>query len=402
MDCGWSLVWEHFLEKASSLAAPLRWLVNSAVVFFSFLFCFLALEIGIRFLDGVPLFSNINFIAQKLDIVRKTSGVKVDYDPRVGWVQAANLRWVAPVDLNVKTRETYTTGAYGARMPGTGIVPLQQGAILATGDSFLAGSDVPDRDSWPANLEAMLGKQVINLGVGGYGLDQSVLRAEAVVPLLKPRVLIVETRFEFGVLLLNRMSVYGGAPKPYFTVENGKLVLQNDPVPMHASGSKDLGWIRSLLGYSYLADYVMTRLDLRTAWLGQGALNVYSNSTAQALEVGCLLMRRFGQLAADNDARAALVLQYSGPEIMKDSIPWYEDFQRIASCAQKAGVEVVDLLDGFRAVYKERSLQGFQRLWLMSDNNRVYGHMSAEGNALVAKLVAQKLFPNGSADQKSK
>jgi hypothetical protein len=36
-------------------------------------------------------------------------------------------------------------------------------------------------------------------------------------------------------------------------------------------------------------------------------------------------------------------------------------------------------------------LASYQRLWVMHDNNRLYGHMSAEGNRLVANLVARQL-----------
>jgi hypothetical protein len=104
-------------------------------------------------------------------------------------------------------------------------------------------------------------------------------------------------------------------------------------------------------------------------------------------------MGRLGALVAQHGMRGALVLQYSGPEVMKPSIPWYDDSLRLAACAQKAGIDVVDLLDGLRAAYKERGLDSFRKLWIMSDNNRVYGHMSPEGNELVAMLVAQKVSP---------
>jgi len=44
-------------------------------------------------------------------------------------------------------------------------------AILATGDSFTFGQEVNDSESWPAELERLLARPVLNWGVAGYGLD---------------------------------------------------------------------------------------------------------------------------------------------------------------------------------------------------------------------------------------
>jgi hypothetical protein len=45
------------------------------------------------------------------------------------------------------------------------------------GDSFTAGADVAEHESYVAQLEAMLNYPVINGGVGGYGTDQMILAA---------------------------------------------------------------------------------------------------------------------------------------------------------------------------------------------------------------------------------
>ena len=63
--------------------------------------------------------------------------------------------------------------------------------ILAVGDSCTYGDEVSDNETWPAYLEAEMGTRVWNAGVFGYGLDQAVLRAEVLLPKLKPDILIV-------------------------------------------------------------------------------------------------------------------------------------------------------------------------------------------------------------------
>ena len=115
------------------------------------------------------------------------------------------------------------------RMNSHEIRSLPQGAILAVGDSFTAGSDVAEHETYPAQLEGLLGGPVINAGVGGYGTDQMILSAYNLVPILDRRLLVV------GILDddINRAGykVLGGARKPWFSVSDGKLIPHNDPVP---------------------------------------------------------------------------------------------------------------------------------------------------------------------------
>src|SRR5262249_32566425 len=215
-------------------------------------------------------------------------GSAAQYDERLGWVHVPNNSWSGG---GVR----YTNGEEGIRMSSHQTIPLESGAILVVGDSFGAGSEVDDTDSWPAQLENMVGSRVLNAAVGGYGLDQIVLRAEYLVPRLKPKMVIVETNLAYGISS-NRMSTASGAPKPYFVVEGGKLKLMNPPVPHGLSQTIDLGLARSVLGYSYLAQYVMPRLNVLQWWVGAAQSTHYELSKEQSVEVSCLLMRRLGQL----------------------------------------------------------------------------------------------------------
>ena len=147
------------------------------------------------------------------------------------------------------------------------------------------------------------------------------------------------SRSEF---LVNRMSIHGGAPKPYFTVQNGELVLHNEPVPRMASSSRDIGWVRSVLGHSYLVQYAMTRLNL-LQWWAVPIPGKYEISNDEAVDVGCLLMRRLGELRDRHNIPVAVVFQYSGPEVMDAALAWEKDRDRIIGCAERARLEIVDI-----------------------------------------------------------
>jgi hypothetical protein len=69
---------------------------------------------------------------------------------------------------------------------------LDAGApLLLVGDSFVFGDEVDDAGTLPAHLENILAAPVANAGVFGYGIDQSVLRAERLAPQLHPRAIVL-------------------------------------------------------------------------------------------------------------------------------------------------------------------------------------------------------------------
>jgi hypothetical protein len=362
-----------------------RLVATAATTAASILIALLVLETGVRIWDGAPLTSIYNFVARELNSQVNRSNPLAQYDEQVGWVQTPNY-----------SAGTVTTGEYGARMIGGEAVALRAGAVLVVGDSFAAGAGVPGADSWPGQLEHMIGTQVINAGVGGYGLDQTVLRAEQLLPVLKPRVLLVQSRLEFG-LSLARMSAYAGAPKPYFVIQDQKLVRKNYPVPRSNATREDIGWLRSILGYSYLVQYVMGRLDLLQWWVSPTlAVNKIVLSNDEAVAVSCRLMRRLAELRGHANLRIALVFQYSGPEAIDRTLAWEPDHARVVTCAEREGLDVVDALDALRAAYRAGDAVSYQSLWQMQDHDRVYGHMTGKGNRLIANLVFERLFSNRS------
>jgi hypothetical protein len=93
------------------------------------------------------------------------------YDRTVGW--APNPDFVSA---------QYNVGPDGLRLmpplrPGDAQAPV----VLTTGDSFTEGDEVNDNQSWPAYLQPLVGRRTLNAGVGGVGLDQTVLRTEQMV-----------------------------------------------------------------------------------------------------------------------------------------------------------------------------------------------------------------------------
>src|SRR5262249_28500724 len=197
----------------------------------------LACEIALRVWDGVSLLNLSDF--RRRGDPRFEARETVRYDPVVGWTLRDNF---ARPDLH--------TVAFGIRRSSVGQIAPRPGHILAVGSSFTQGFEVADGQTWPAQLERQIGQPVDNAGTPGYGVDQTVPRAEQLVSAMRPRVLLL------GLTRQNiewtARAVNWGRPKPFFTVEDGTLRAHNSPAPRPSADPWEP--VKSFAGYSHLID----------------------------------------------------------------------------------------------------------------------------------------------------
>jgi hypothetical protein len=155
--------------------------VNVSLLVLSSLLTVAAAEVAVRLMDRVPVFAVRNWAAERRALLQVHAPIR-QFDSVLGWVQKPNLR-LHPDNPNI----SFTTSSRGFRLSGPdAAAPPAKGAILAVGDSFTAGDAVGDRDSWPAKLEELLQQPIINAASGGWGADQIVLRAEALLSEVMP------------------------------------------------------------------------------------------------------------------------------------------------------------------------------------------------------------------------
>ncbi|HEX5387656.1 MAG TPA: hypothetical protein VFW66_13200 [Gemmatimonadales bacterium] len=117
-------------------------------------------------------------------------------DSARGYAFAPNLvRKVTQLDYQV----TLATNALGLRSGPIDTTDADDPRLLAIGDSFTAGTGVEADSTWPARLQADLrqqdgrfsGVRVVNAGVPGYSLRQMRATADALIPRIRPRLLVV-------------------------------------------------------------------------------------------------------------------------------------------------------------------------------------------------------------------
>jgi hypothetical protein len=261
----------------------------------------------------------------------------------------------------------------GEGLRGNGSVPVAQDAppIVAVGDSFTWGQDVPDAETWPARVQALTGRRVLNGGVSGYGFDQVVLRAEQLAERYRPSEIVVG--FIADDVQRTEMSRLWGHNKPWFAPEGDGLVLRGVPVRPW----KPLG----------LPPETLEGLYFRLPYGLQVAVGYHRriHRAGIGLRIAERLVDRLAALQAASGCRVTLLAQY-------ELFPWSPRFARawvnlrlgltrtVTDRARERGLRVVDCHGAIDARPKPADL--FANF-----------HMTGEGNRLVAGLVAAALSP---------
>jgi len=221
--------------------------INASIVILSLLLTFLLLELLTRVYKSEYSFKN--FLLEEKTLF--TAGYPAQYDPVLGWVPkegASGRKNVWNTEVSIEK--------FGIRSNGKKEMPASSDMhpILAVGDSFAFGDQVSDGHTWPAILEMLLKKKVINGGVFGYGVDQTYLRAEQLIKIFHPSIIIFSIfKDDIDRCELSQRTAAG---KPYFAVIDSKLVLKNVPVPKSVSNHA-VGKLRQILGYSYFVHKFM-------------------------------------------------------------------------------------------------------------------------------------------------
>ena len=343
---------------------------GAAIASFSIVLSLLVAEAGYRVAFGVPMLDVSDW---RVDGVRtKRIGERAITDERLGWTLQPFYK-----------SDGFNTIGHGVRQ-NFDETAVRTGSVLAVGDSFTEGFDeVTDNGTWPAHLEKILSKPVINAGVAGYAADQILLRAEDMLEAIKPQTMIIG----FTEVDVYRSALSeAGAPKPYFTIEKDELVFHPaGPIEAKTDENPAASALRGVLGHSALANHLFSRLS-PAFWYPQEA-SVYREVDNEPLKVICRLLTKTKRLADDRDVRLLLFLQYAGELVLEEQeiIP---EMAHITKCAQETGIQVVDQFAPLKAVTKGNVDLVAEYYDVQNDE---FGHMSSKGNRHAAELLAKAL-----------
>ncbi len=342
-----------------------EWLVRLGLVLGSLIVGLLALELVLRTSYGY-LFLWPNFVVSARTVLAEQDRGRYAHDDQLGYIPRPGFAspWV-------------TIGADGLRRTGD-LPAATTKPILAVGDSFTFGEELSDHETWPAHLQKVTGRPVLNGGVSGYGFDQAVLRAEALAAVYRPSAIVVS--FIADDIRRTEMRRLWSADKPFFDFEGDRLMLRNVPVPVRAEPRSTLGFWQRTLGYSFLFEFTLRHLDLLHDWFGD---HLRVSPAGSGEQLACRLTGRLAELQKESGARVLVVAQYD-PVVWQD--PAFAAEQRrmtaaLLGCAKRAGLEVLDTFDVVAAGSGKDGPRGFYGLW----------HMNDKGNRLIADTVAASL-----------
>lgn len=194
----------------------------------------LLLVLGIA--EGVLRLVGVNRVKFKekprSEWVNVPENVWVEHHPVLGWYSQKNKTTLlkstnfASVEIHTNSSGFRGTREYAKDKP-QGVI-----RIAALGDSFVFGFGVGDSDAFPALLESSnQSREVMNLGIPGYGMDQIFLSYREVARNYRPNIVLIGV-FPEDFWRCTRSFADSGHIKPYFSLTpRGKLVLHNVPVP---------------------------------------------------------------------------------------------------------------------------------------------------------------------------
>ncbi|MEO0393030.1 MAG: hypothetical protein AAF213_07270 [Pseudomonadota bacterium] len=358
-------------------------LKNVVLMICSLALTLVGLEVALRLVDGEEVLTKTNFVARKLSLL--SSSYPTAYDPLMGYIPQPDHRgegelWGVPISIDSR----------GLRLAAADAPELERYDILAMGDSFTFGDEVGDGDTWPAHLSTLTNKTVVNGGVFGYGLDQVLLRTEQLVPALEPEIVVMSVLY--GDMRRSQLAQRTGVEKPYFSIENDALVLNNVPPSRYRPRLEQIGRLRTILGHSYLVDFTMRRVGQAAWWYADGSPEVFAHN--QLLDVSCKMAERFAQFATAQDFQPLIVIQYFlrvfvDPQGEK-SIMEMNGIRQFMACAEAAGLPVLDTFPMLQQAFDNSVDAGqFVAIYVRG------GHMSSEGNRVIAQLIAERLAEEG-------
>ena len=351
--------------RPSSIAAKIM------LTSFSLVISLLAAEFGFRIFSGLPVLEMRDWRMERARM--KRIGDRADLDPHLGWRLKPNF-----------SIDEFTTLTHGVRR-NFDENTIRTGGILAVGDSFTEGFGVvADDETWPAHLEALAGVPVVNGGVSGYAADQIILRAEMLMPVVKPKTLIVG----FTEVDIDRVKWSDdGAPKPHFTLENDALVY-HEPEVFEANENLQqpvIAVLRTTLGYSALADHLLSRLAY-DFWYPRAHAGFGGDDYDPGV-IACRLLGRLKKQTDQQNVKLVVFLQY-GAYILLDGGQRPEDMAAIGQCADKLRIAVVDQLDPLKAITKTDPALVAR---YYADEGGEFGHMSSNGNEHAARILLDAL-----------
>ena len=339
---------------------------------------------------------------------RQAPGIIAQFDAELGWCNV-KARGTAP---NAPLAFTYNSLGARSRREYADAPPENVVRLACFGESFTHGDEVGDDDTWEYQLEQLGDRyEALNLGVGGYGTDQALLRFRreglhgaqvACIGFMPENIGRNVNRYRplwhpssNNCVAKPRFVLTGGAlqlvPIPYATraelvdaVTTGRVI---DDLAEHEYWGAEtrMGWLR-----------FSSCLRLAAAWWAYHRRDVpdlFAEADAEPYTTSVALLEAFAREATQRGAKFAPVLIFPREDdLLRFAIAHSPYWTGLIAELERRGVTVIDMTPriapAFLAAHDDPSLP------------RMFagGHLSGAANAIVARALREQVdarFPAG-------
>jgi hypothetical protein len=302
-----------------------------------------------------------------------------EYDSELGWINKRNMSipdmYGPGIYLKTNARR------FRADADTETMLPVGKHRIVCSGDSFTLGYGVSNAHTW-CHLLTLRDPtlETVNMGQGGYGLDQAYLWYKRDGHGLEHQAQIVAfVTPDFERMKGDSFFQYG---KPVLQVDSGTLTVGNVPVPR-----RDL--IPGLM--SIRLGSIRTREALMRLSASRRSAVSASSEQGPRIDPTQLVVRKiFEDLKRLNDERSRkLVLVYI-PLLSElpaaGTAPWAKF---VEDESRRLGVPLLNLFDTFRTL----PFSQVATMYIPAGRLKyaaAAGHLSEEGNQFVADIIYEK------------
>lgn len=313
----------------------------------------------------------------------------VRYDPLLGWVSRPNLLF----QNYYGSGKDLTTDAAGVRivaseLDATPLTDVRSGTagvrIVCSGDSFTFGMGVGDADTWCRQLTKIDSNfQTINLGQGGYGIDQSFLRYDR-EGAERPHDLHILAAIIGDFERVGR-NKFEGYQKPFFTLKNGSLVLHNTPVP---KSSYVLSWATAnqwVIERLALVQCLKSLLPKRPGVSESGEIQ----SRQESFETSVRLLAALKKKSEMNGAQFVFVFLPTIDNLKKGQAAGFRAMLRRRLA--ELDIPLIDTTDDFLGMSSSEIASCF--LSPYGEYPKARNHYNEKGHWIIAQSIRRHLLP---------
>ncbi len=296
------------------------------------------------------------------------------YDEEIGWINLPNL---SIKDMYPRLGgKSFITNSMSFRNDKefSFSVPNNKVRVICSGDSFTMGYGVGNDDVWCKLLESIDNRiETVNLGQGGYGVDQAYLWYKRNSFKLEHDIHIVA--FISNDFKRMQNDTFAGYGKPFLVLQDNVLININKPVPKRSYRITRLPIILQSLRQLSSIRILKKILFQEDPTLALEKKNQKDNQTQE------IVVKIFENLQKTNKAKnSSLVLVFLPTEsdYMGNSSEGWRRF--LHAEAVKHNFIFIDLIDEFRK-YPPQEIE------TLFDS-----HYSAKGNSYIANIMYEKLL----------